>query len=370
MPTRVLQIIGQIAVGGAERQLLGLCRRIDQSRFPTAVCYYAPNPDNMVEEFRSTGVQLHFIDKVNMSALRFLREMRRVVRTFGPDIIHTWQFSPNWWGRLAGWTCGCRRFIASERTTRLLYGAGCRWLERLVGKRTIWTANSGAVAQSLTKSLGIALDSIRIIYNAVELPKRNRKADRAAIHRELDLTTDQPIVLSVGRLTQAKNYPMLFRAAKRVLAARPEVCFVVAGHGELERKLLRLHDRFGLAQGLRILGLRHDVSRLMNAADVFCLCSQWEGFPNVLIEAMASSLPVVTTAFPGVGEFFLPDQTGLLVDVDDDRNLAAAIERLLDNRELAGRLGHAARERVENRFSRSKLVCNIQALYDDCMNSG
>ncbi|HUT59153.1 MAG TPA: glycosyltransferase [Phycisphaerae bacterium] len=367
MAVRVLHIIGQIAVGGAEIQLLGLCRRIDKGRFPMAVCYYDPNPDNMVEEFAASGVELHYVDKPNLSAWGLIGQLRGVIRSFEPDVIHTWQYSPNFWGRLAAWTCGCKRLVAAERTSRVLRSRAMRCLEKLVGRRTIWLVNSHAVADAVRQVVRVPTERIRVIHNAVELPPRDRSADRAEVRSELGLLADQPIVLSVGRLTEAKNYPMLFRAARIVLSRRPDVRFLIAGQGEDEGKLRALHEQLGLGEFVRLLGLRRDVPRLLSAADAFCLSSLWEGFPNCLLEAMAAGLPVVSAAFPGVEEFFLPDRTGLMVNVDDHESLAAAILRLLDDRDLASGCGRAAQEWVQGRFSWPKLVANMEALYNDCM---
>ena len=109
---RVLHLIGQIGVGGCEKQLLELCRRMGRDAFELAVGYYSPDPQDMRAAFEEAGVRLYYVNKFGgISLWGFFRALRGFIRDFQPDIIHTWQYSPNCWGRLAGLSCGHRRFI-------------------------------------------------------------------------------------------------------------------------------------------------------------------------------------------------------------------------------------------------------------------
>jgi glycosyltransferase involved in cell wall biosynthesis len=368
MPIRILHIIGQIGVGGCEKQLLELCRRIDHDRYELAVCYYSPCADNMIDEFNQTGARLYYVNKFGgISLWRFFQTLRGFIRDFKPDIIHTWQYSPNCWGRLAGLSCGYKRFICSERSAIKAFPKPLRVLELLLGRRTTYTVNTAAVADALQRSIRAPRNRIHIIHNAVDLPDVDPAQARAVLQTELGIPPLAPIVLTVGRLTEAKNYPMFFRVAQQVLSRRPDAVFLAAGHGELENSLRELHRRMGLGDGLRLLGLRHDVPRLLAAADVFCLCSRWEGFPNVLVEAMAAARPSVTTDFAGARE--IVDDNGsrlaLLVDIDADTQMAAAIVDLLSDADQRQALGQAARESVRRRFSWPRLLAELDHLYAD-----
>ena len=177
--------------------------------------------------------------------------------------------------------------------------------------------------------LGVRDQRMKVLYNAVDPPNRNVQADRAEVRRELGLGPEQKLVLMVGRLTEAKDHPTLFCAAQRVLAIDPPVTFLCAGHGELEAALRRELAERKLTDRVRLLGLRRDVPRLLSAADVFCLTSRFEGFPNAVAEAMAAGLPVVCTRFEGVEEVVQDGRTGLLVGVGDDEALARRVGELL-----------------------------------------
>jgi glycosyltransferase involved in cell wall biosynthesis len=338
---------------------------MDRSRFALGVCYYSPDPQNTPEAFEQAGVRVYYVNKFSgMPLWRFFLTLRAFIRDFGPDIIHTWQYSPNCWGRLAGISCGCSRFVCSERSATRVPVPG-RLCEIVLGHLTTHTVNSYAVGRSLRRYTGCPPERIQVVYNAVEMPPVDRLAARAEVRAELGVGADAPIVLTVGRQTPAKNYPMFFRVAKRVLREAPEAVFVGAGHGDEETRLKALHARMGLGRSVRMLGLRKDVPRLMAAADVFCLCSLWEGFPNVLVEAMASGLPVVTTDFAGVREVLEHEGAlmGLLVNRDRDDQMAACVRDLLADEEGRRALGEKARSYVSRRFSWAGLRREMEAFY-------
>jgi glycosyltransferase involved in cell wall biosynthesis len=119
----------------------------------------------------------------------------------------------------------------------------------------------------------------------------------------------------------------------------------------------------GLAGRVRLLGWRREVAELIAGADLFVLSSRWEGMPNVVLEAMACGRPVVATDIPGTAELVVPDVTGLLVPRDDPGALAAAIERLLHNQQLAASLGSSGRERARQVFPLAAMVRQNVELY-------
>jgi glycosyltransferase involved in cell wall biosynthesis len=368
MSIRILHVIGQIGVGGCEKQLLELIRRGNHDRSRYGLCYYSPDPDNMVRQFTEAGAQLFYVDKFGESSTtwRFFRSLRRTIREFHPDLIHTWLYSANFWGRLAGRSLGLRRLIASERSISTPYPLGARVAERLL-RCTTWTANSQACAQRVRGFLGVPAHRMNVLYNAVELPDRNVQADRIEVRKELGLGPEQRLVLMVGRLTGLKDYPTLFRAARRVCDGEPRVTFLCAGHGELETALRQELARRTLTDRVRLLGLRQDIPRLLSAADVFCLSSRFEGFPNAVAEAMAAGLPVICTRFEGVGEVVQDGGTGLLVGVGDDEALARKVLELLADTGARERLGRSAREWVRENLSWDRLLRQMDELYQQVL---
>ena len=362
---RILHIIGQLGVGGTERQLLGLLSRMDQARFDSTVCYYWRMPDGLEDDFRKAGIRVVFVDKPGQRLWRFFRDLRRVVSETSPDIVHTWLPSAGFWGRWAGITCGVRHIIASDRGEIVSERLIDRASERLLARRTVRLANSLTVARTLERAFRLPLERTRIIYNAVDMPRVDRLAARREVRTELGLDPRCRLVLTVGRLTPEKNYPMLVRTAAAVCRQRNDVRFLVAGYGSQLDEVAALVSQAGLDDRLRLLGLRRDVERLLAAADVFCFTSNSEGFPNAVLEAMASGLPVICTSFPSSEEVLSRPGTGVLVPRDDHQAMAREICALLDDGERRMRLWATGRESVLEKFTWGAVVRTMEALYTE-----
>ncbi len=167
----------------------------------------------------------------------------------------------------------------------------------------------------------------------------------------------------MGRLTAQKDHPTFLRAAALVARQVPDVDFLVVGEGAERAALEALARQLGLAPRVRFLGLRHDVPALMRASDVLTLTSVYEGFPNVLLEAMASGAVAVATAVDGAVEVVVPEETGLLVPPRAPEAVAAAVQRVLGDPVLAERLARAARRRVEVEFTVEAMARRTMAAY-------
>ena len=149
---------------------------------------------------------------------------------------------------------------------------------------------------------------------------------RAAVRESLGIG-DGPLVLTVGRLAQQKDYPTLLSVAAEVAKDRPDVVFLVVGDGPLRDNLQARIDAEGLP--VRLLGHRSDVADLLGAADAFLLTSHWEARALVLQEALQVGVPVVATAVGGVPE--LVGDSAVLAFPGDSRGLADGVRKVLDD---------------------------------------
>ncbi|MDB5316556.1 MAG: glycosyl transferase [Rhodospirillales bacterium] len=180
---------------------------------------------------------------------------------------------------------------------------------------------------------------------------------RAALRAELGAAEGDCVVIAVSRLVRHKGYPELLRATEHVPGATLWVVGERLGsdHGQsLDADFARAEAVLG--PRLRRLGYRHDVARLLTAADVFALPSHFEGLPMSIIEAMLTGLPVVATNIRGPREQVVPEETGLLVPPAEDAPLAAALARLAEDPALRARMGEAGRQRALAMFDEAKVI--------------
>lgn len=176
---------------------------------------------------------------------------------------------------------------------------------------------------------------------------RERPVPRSAL-----ATGEGPLLLALGRLHRNKGFDVLLRA----LASLPEASLWLAGEGPEAQALRALAEGLGVSARVRFLGWREDAAALMAAADIVVVPSRHEPLGNVVIEAWAQERPVVAAASEGPAALIRDGENGLLVAPDEAAALAAAIDRLLNDRALAKRLAEGGRSAYEAEFTEAKVV--------------
>jgi len=358
----------QIGIGGAEMQLHALITRSDPSVVSHQVLYYSPALDDEGHRvYRESGVPVECVPRSKARPVKFVRDLAAAIRRSRPDIVQCWLYSGAVWGRIGAMLAGARCILITHRGTGLARVALLRGLERLTSRRMHFVANSRACARVVAERLGLAPERFHVVYNGIDLKAYGPAPGDPLLRTELGIPADQKVIVMVGRLSPPKNYPMLFRVARRCQGVLP-VHFVIVGHGELEAELQGQVKEMGLEGIVHFLGLRRDVPRILSGADLFCFTSLREGFPNALLEAMASGLPVVTTDFPGADELVEDGVSGMIVNREDDQAAYAAIRSLLADENLRLRLGAAAHRVAEDRFSMERMVDRTLELYRDLLS--
>ena len=203
-------------------------------------------------------------------------------------------------------------------------------------------------------------DRIRRIYNGLNLAEFERA----------DFSSTPPLILAVGRLIAKKGFADLVRACGLILErGKPFRCELI-GEGPLENELRGQIERLDLQNFVALSGAKpqREVRQRLAAANVFVLPSVvdpdggMDNLPTVIMEAMATGLPVVSTEIGGIPEMVIENETGFLVQPGDAAGLADAIEKVIDDRLLAQRLGQAGYERAQKLFSIEKNVRELYAL--------
>jgi len=202
---------------------------------------------------------------------------------------------------------------------------------------------SNGVADDLVSAFGVARERIRVLHNPVDLA-----AVAVASQEPVDPAVDPrwpsaPRIVAAGRLADAKNYPLMLEALAIVRRSIP-ASLLVLGEGERGAAIRDCGEALGIADAVVFAGFQRNPWKFIARADVFVLSSRYEGFGNVLIEAMACGVPVVATASPGTRDIVADGVNGLLVERHAAADLAAAIERVLTDDALRQRMAHAARQ--------------------------
>jgi glycosyltransferase involved in cell wall biosynthesis len=221
-----------------------------------------------------------------------------------------------------------------------------------------------AVSAGLRRSyerIGVPAGLFTTVANGVA-PLADRMP-RAEARRALGLDPDQPVVLTVGRLTHMKAQWQLVDAVPDLVARFPDLAVVLLGDGPLRDELAERSAALGVAHAVRFAGHRREARRLLPAADVFVLPSKHEGMPLAALEAMEAGLPVVATRVVGNEEVVLDGVTGALVPFGRPDRLSAALAGLLADPALRRRQGAAGRCRYLAWFTGDRMAEETAAVY-------
>jgi len=360
---RILIVIPDFGVGGAERVTVDLLRALDPAAFQAvAISLYGPDASPLERHLRDGGVPVRYLGKRPGPDLRMVIGIARVLREHRPDVVHTHRSALRYVLPLAL----RRRRPAVVHTVHSLADRETdrtgRWIRRrLFGGAATPVAVAEAVAHSLRTVYG--LRTVPVIRNGIPLEGFQPDLRRRAEWRQRAGFRDADILFAcVARLQPEKNHRLLLEAFAAGPARAPGTHLLIAGDGPLRRELEGYADRLGLSGQASFLGFRTDVPDLLNAADGFVLPSAYEGCPISVMEAMALGLPVVATAVGGVAELVRGGRTGLLVAPGDLRGLAQALTLLLD-RDRRHAMGGAGRRVALQEFSAQTMVRAYEDLY-------
>jgi len=209
---------------------------------------------------------------------------------------------------------------------------------------------------------------IRYIPNGVDLERfRFDPVARSRLREELNLQ-NKFVWVAVGCFRPQKDYPNMLYAFAQVVGEKHQAQLLIAGDGPLRPEMEDLAQKLGITQQVKFLGIRRDVPELLSASDAYMMSSEWEGMPNVLLEAGAVGLPIVATDVGGNREIVIHGKTGFLVPSKDPAALAQAMLKLMNlSEEERGRMGEAARQHIEKNFDMERVVDLWESLYRELL---
>ena len=246
-----------------------------------------------------------------------------------------------------------------------------RWAARQA--RTI-TACSGDLGARMA-ALGGPPERMVVVPYGVDADAFRPGVDGTAMRTRLQIRPDQPVIVSLGRMVYKKGFDVLLEAMPRVLQEHPTAVLVLGGDGDLREALEARARRLGIAEQVRFPGVipHNDVPAFFGMANVAVFPSihdrrgNVDGLPNVLLEAMSIGRPIVASHVAGIPQVISHGTHGLLTAEGDAGALAAAMSRLLHDRELAERLGSAARRRVERELRWSQIAARFEEVYREAL---
>ena len=345
---RIGYIITGLTRGGAENQLVNLLTNLRDH--DTFVISYVDGPHRKTLE--SHGIRVHMVG-VDQSAgfWRAFRETRRIITDERPDIVHSFLPHSNIMAKLVRLFSGHRFGLVTSTRVKEISFIMQNLAERILDPMAdVVTVNSHVLRDYLVKRLLFGRHKVRVIYNGFVF--RDAKATR--------LSTTKRVILTVAQFREQKDHLTNIRTCERLVARRKDVLFAYAGDGTLMERMRQEVRQRGLQEHVRFLGSRDDVPSLLKGSDVFFLPTLYEGQSNALVEAMHYGCPIVTTDIPENRE--LVRDAGMLVKPRDADGMARAIERVLDESDMAQGLIEKGKKRSKD-FSIMTMVKGYEEVY-------
>ena len=315
------------------------------------------------------ALKLFALTKNASTDVRVVFKLVRLLRQREIDVLQTFLFGADLWGRLAGRLANVKVLLTSNRSGGVHYHKMEYWFDLL-----LWPLADGIVSNTnigrelLHKNIKIPLAETYYVPNGYDLNIFQNMPGKEIVRSELGFSNGQFVVAITGNLKPVKNHRMLIEAARLICEKNNKTVFMVIGTGVLEQKLLNLTKKYGIEDNIIYLGIRQDIPRLLQAADVGVLTSKWEGMSNSILEYMASGLPVVATDVGGVRDLIIPDNTGYLVPSDDAPALAKRLMEI-NNEPAKGRtMGMSGKKLVYNNCEFKDLARNTEYIYKEILS--
>jgi glycosyltransferase involved in cell wall biosynthesis len=362
---RILHIIPTLDRSGAEKQLVLLAASLPHQGFDVHVCALSRGGP-LAADLQLAGIPLAFVDKQWKYDPAAWWRLRRHIQRLKPDLVQTWLFAANAYGRTAARSAGTPRIVASERCVDRWKSWHHLALDRRLARHSDAIIVNSRGVEEFYRQHGLPADKLRLIYNGIG-PAVADVGTRQELLDELKLPAGTRVIGAVGRLWPQKRLKDLIWATDLLHVIRDDVHLLVIGEGP-QRKVLERYARLcHIAEHVHFLGMRHDVPRLLPHFDVLWLASSYEGLPNVIMEAMACGVPVAASNIWGNRELVLHGRTGYLVSLGDRAGYARYAQKILEDSQLARQLGDEARRRIASEFSVEKMVERHAALYRELL---
>lgn len=373
MPTKkikVLEAIRQGKVGGGESHVLELVSHMDREKYEPLVLSFTNGP--MVEELEKRGVSTRVLYSERAFDIRVWRYVLELIREEKIDIIHahgTRAMSNLFWAArkaglpliytVHGWSFHLDQKIIKRKLREL----GERFLTRMAGL-TICVSEDN-------RQTGISRVNLKrstVIYNAINLEKFNpERNDLKNVRAELGIPKEKTVIGYIVRMTVQKDPFTMLKAMKYIRDETDDVILLMVGDGNLKEKAIKMASELKLNSEVIFQPFRLDIPDVLEAIDIYCLPSLWEGFPIATLEAMAMKRAVIVSPVDGSREMIKEGQTGLQIPFREPEKLARALLKLHENKHLREKLAKNGHDYVHANFGIQDQARKIEKIYTEML---
>src|SRR3989338_3333175 len=286
--------------------------------------------------------------------LRLLKEIKKI----NPDVIITYLFHADKIGRIFLKATTKIKIIPFLRTT---YNHRNYWPARLFEKLTKYfvknyLANSESVKNFYVENIGVKREKITVIPNGVDVDFYDKIERDENLRESLGIRPEETAIICVANLHINKGHKYLLEAFENIYKENNNVKLLIVGDGEEKENLLKQIENYQSKNNILFLGKRNDVPKLLKISDIFVFPTLFEGMSNVIMEAMASGLPIITTNIPENKGLIEDNKTGILVQIKNSAEIKNSLKKIIENQEIRIKIGQNSKEKIQNQFGLNKIA--------------
>jgi L-malate glycosyltransferase len=357
---KILQLTTDLEIGGRERVIVDLCNYLYQAGYDTLICCIKNT--GLLEANLDKNIKVYALNKKNKLDLDLIKPLKEIIKNNNIDIIHAHNPGTLLYGVIAGKLCGIDTIINTEHGFAEKIKYKTRIKDKILYKFVdVITSVSNKLESDLISMYNIKKNKIKTIRNGIFYEKICE--EKIESRNKVGMNDDEYHIGIVARLTDVKNHRMIIDAFNRIRRYHRARLWII-GTGDLEKELKEYVLNLGIKNKINFTGKRTDVIRLMNAMDLFVLCSKSEGLSITLLEAMASGLPIIATNVGGNGELIKNGYNGILVELGDTKGLADAIEKMIKEKQLAMKYGMNSKINFSKYYSVETMAKEMIRLYE------
>lgn len=366
----ICQVLHSMTVGGAEVLADRLARQFSDSYEMTFLCL--DEIGELGRELQADGFSVSCLERKPGVDIGCTRRLAQQARAMHADIILAHQYTPFFYTAASRFWGGGPPIVFVEhgravpdypRPKRKLFNR-CA-----LGRHDRVVAVGKDVRRALIDNEGLSPERVDVIYNGVDMtPISDLKNQRSAIRNELKYDEQDFVIIQVARLDYLKNHLTAIRAMLELVSSLPVARLLIVGDGPERAKVVDEIETLSLGEHVQLLGLRQDVPRLLNCADVMLLTSISEGIPLTLIEGMAARLPIVSTDVGGVSEVVKDGVTGFLTPPQSPEQLAKKLSQLASDASLCRTMGEEGEQVAQEKFSEQVMHAQYATLFSEVIN--
>lgn len=362
---RILQAIRQGQIGGGESHVLSLVAALDKERFEPVVLSFTDGP--MIDRLQQMNIPSHVISSAKPFDPACVSKVSSLLKKEGIDIVHA-----------HGTRAASNLFLPAKLNGLPMIYTIHGWSfhqDQPFFKKNLRILSERMLTGLAKKNISVSASNretgtrhfsgfrSEVINNGIDLGHFNPSRGIKDLRGELGIPATHTVIGYIARITLQKDPLTLIRAFSLALRQNSDLTLLVVGDGDLKKETVELAETLGISANVRFQPFRTDVPEVLNAIDVFCLPSLWEGMPIGLLEAMAMAKAVIVTAVDGSREIVQHNQNGLIVPVKDPEALAAAMTLLHRDTTLRGRLQVAATATVSREYCMEKMARKVEGIY-------